>query len=158
MKWAVEQGITSGTSEHAFSPDASCTRAEMVSFLWRANGSPVVNYAMDFTDVAGDAWYAEAVRWAASQGIASGTSDRTFSPDTVLTRSQTVAFLYRAAGSPAVTGSNFGDVPADAWFAPAVQWASSEGIASGTGGGNFSPDAPCTRAQIVTFLYRDMAQ
>ena len=155
VKWAVENGITSGTSATTFSPNASCTRAQMVTFLWRANGSPVVNYAMSFTDVPADAYYAEAIRWAVSEGITTGTTATTFSPNAMLTRGQTVTFLWRANGSPAVSGSNFGDVASDVYYANAVAWAVSEDITSGTGGNNFSPAAPCTRSQIVTFMYRD---
>ena len=155
VAWAVEQGVTTGTGANTFSPDLSCTRAQMVTFLWRANGSPVVDYAMDFTDVPADAYYADAVRWAVSKGITSGTSATTFAPDMTVTRSQTVTFLYRAAGTPAVSGGSFADVAADAYYADAVAWAVKEGVTSGTGGNSFSPDAPCTRAQIVTFLYRD---
>ena len=95
VAWAVEQGVTSGTSANTFSPDLSCTRAQMVTFLWRANGSPVVNYAMSFTDVPADAYYAEAVRWAVSEGITTGTSATTFSPDATVTRAQAVTFIYR---------------------------------------------------------------
>ena len=153
--WAVKEGITTGTGTNTFSPDLSCTRAQMVTFLWRANGSPVVNYAMSFTDVPADAYYAEAIRWAVSEGITAGTTATTFSPNAMLTRGQTVTFLWRANGSPAVSGSNFGDVASDVYYANAVAWAVSEDITSGTGGNNFSPAAPCTRSQIVTFIYRD---
>ena len=127
----------------------------MVTFLWRANGSPVVNYAMSFTDVPADAYYAEAIRWAVSEGTTAGTTATTFSPNAMLNRGQTVTFLWRANGSPAVSGSNFGDVASDVYYANAVAWAVSEDITSGTGGNNFSPAAPCTRSQIVTFMYRD---
>ena len=155
VAWAVKEGITTGTGTNTFSPDLSCTRAQMVTFLWRANGSPVVNYAMSFTDVPADAYYAEAIRWAVSEGITAGTTATTFSPNAMLTRGQTVTFLWRANGSPAVSGSNFGDVASDVYYANAVAWAVSEDITSGTGGNNFSPAAPCTRSQIVTFMYRD---
>ena len=155
VKWAVEQGITSGTSATTFSPDMSCTRAQIVTFLWRANGSPKADGANPFTDVSADAYYYDAVLWAVKEGITSGTSATTFSPDATVTRGQTVTFLYRAAGAPAVTGGSFADVAADAYYADAVAWAVKEGITSGTGGNSFSPDAPCTRGQIVTFLYRD---
>ena len=155
VKWAVEQGITSGTSATTFSPDMSCTRAQIVTFLWRANGSPKADGANPFTDVSADAYYYDAVLWAVKEGITSGTSAATFSPDATVTRGQTVTFLYRAAGAPAVTGGSFADVAADAYYADAVAWAVKEGITSGTGGNSFSPDAPCTRGQIVTFLYRD---
>ena len=153
--WAADKGVTSGVTDTLFAPNASCTRAQMVTFLWRANGSPVVDYAMNFTDVPADAYYADAVRWAVSKGITSGTSATTFAPDMTVTRAQTVTFLYRAAGTPAVSGGSFADVAADAYYADAVAWAVKEGITSGTGGNSFSPDAPCTRGQIVTFLSRD---
>lgn len=153
--WAVEKGITNGTSAETFSPEAPCTRAQIVTFLWRAAGSPVVNYAMDLSDVAGDAYYAEAVRWALSEGITTGTSDHTFSPDAVCTREQAVTFLYRAAGSPAVSGeSAFEDVGVDAYYARAVAWAAQNGVTNGISQALFGTGSDCTRAQIVTFLYR----
>ena len=155
VQWAVEKGITNGTSAETFSPEAPCTRAQIVTFLWRAAGSPVVNYAMDLSDVAGDAYYAEAVRWALSEGITTGTSDHTFSPDAVCTREQAVTFLYRAAGSPAVSGeSAFEDVGADAYYARAVAWAAQNGVTNGISQALFGTGSDCTRAQIVTFLYR----
>ena len=152
---AVREGITTGTGANTFGPDLSCTRAQMVTFLWRANGSPRASRANRFTDVSANAYYYDAVLWAAENGITSGSSATTFSPDAVLTRGQTVTFLYRAAGSPAVSGSSFRDVAPGAWYANAVAWAVSKGVTTGTGGNHFSPDAPCTRAQTVTFLYRD---
>lgn len=153
--WAVGKGITNGTSAETFSPEDPCTRAQIVTFLWRAAGSPVVNYAMDLSDVAGDAYYAEAVRWALSEGITTGTSDHTFSPDAVCTREQAVTFLYRAAGSPAVSGeSAFEDVGADAYYARAVAWAAQNGVTNGISQALFGTGSDCTRAQIVTFLYR----
>ena len=155
VQWAVGKGITNGTSAETFSPEAPCTRAQIVTFLWRAAGSPVVNYAMDLSDVAGDAYYAEAVRWALSEGITTGTSDHTFSPDAVCTREQAVTFLYRAAGSPAVSGeSAFEDVGADAYYARAVAWAAQNGVTNGISQALFGTGSDCTRAQIVTFLYR----
>ena len=155
VQWAVEKGITNGTSAETFSPEAPCTRAQIVTFLWRAAGSPVVNYAMDLSDVAGDAYYAEAVRWALSEGITTGTSDHTFSPDATCTREQAVTFLYRAAGSPAVSGeSAFEDVGADAYYARAVAWAAQNGVTNGISQALFGTGSDCTRAQIVTFLYR----
>ena len=154
VKWAVEQGITSGTSTNTFSPDMSCTRAQIVTFLWRANGSPKADGANPFTDVSADAYYYDAVLWAVKEGITSGTSATTFAPDMTVTRGQTVTFLYRAAGAPAVSGGRFADVAADAYYADAVAWAVKEGITSGTGATTFSPDAACTRGQIVTFMYR----
>ena len=113
--WAADKGITSGVTDTLFAPNVSCTRAQMVTFLWRANGSPVVDYAMNFTDVPADAYYADAVRWAVSKGITCGTSATTFAPDMTVTRSQTVTFLYRAAGTPAVSGGSFADVDANAY-------------------------------------------
>ena len=153
--WAAEKGITSGTDAVHFSPSAPCTRAQIVTFLWRAAGSPVVNYAMDLSDVAGDAYYAEAVRWALSEGITTGTSADQFSPDATCTREQAVTFLYRAAGSPAVSGeSAFEDVGADAYYARAVAWAAQNGVTNGISQVLFGSGNDCTRAQIVTFLYR----
>lgn len=153
--WAVEKGITNGTSAETFSPEDPCTRAQIVTFLWRAAGSPVVNYAMDLSDVAGDAYYAEAVRWALSEGVTTGTSADQFSPDATCTREQAVTFLYRAAGSPAVSGeSAFEDVGADAYYARAVAWAAQNGVTNGISQALFGTGSDCTRAQIVTFLYR----
>ena len=155
VQWAVGKGITNGTSAETFSPEDPCTRAQIVTFLWRAAGSPEVNYAMDLSDVAGDAYYAEAVRWALSEGITTGTSDHTFSPDAVCTREQAVTFLWRAAGSPAVSGeSAFEDVGADAYYARAVAWAAQNGVTNGISQALFGTGNDCTRAQIVTFLYR----
>ena len=154
VKWAAEQGITSGTDENHFSPDASCTRAQIVTFLWRAAGSPVVNYILPFEDVAESSYYAEAVRWAASQGIVSGVSPTRFGPDLPCTRAQAMTFLYGAMGSPAVTGgSGFLDVDSGAYYAGPVAWAVKNHITSGTGNGLFGTEDPCTRAQIVTFLF-----
>ena len=155
VQWAVGKGITNGTSAETFSPEAPCTRAQIVTFLWRAAGSPVVNYAMDLSDVAGDAYYAEAVRWALSEGITTGTSADQFSPNATCTREQAVTFLYRAAGSPAVSGeSAFEDVGADAYYARAVAWAAQNGVTNGISQALFGTGSDCTRAQIVTFLYR----
>ena len=158
VAWAVENGITNGTSATTFGPNISCTRAQMVTFLWRAAGSPEPTTANNpFTDVQAGSYYYDAVLWAVEQGITEGTSATTFSPDTTVTRGQTVTFLYRANGSPAVSGGSFSDVAADAYYADAVVWAVSEGITNGTSATTFSPDSACTRAQIVAFLYRDMA-
>ena len=155
VQWAVGKGITNGTSAETFSPEAPCTRAQIVTFLWRAAGSPVVNYAMDLSDVAGDAYYAEAVRWALSEGITTGTSADQFSPDATCTREQAVTFLYRAASSPAVSGeSAFEDVGAEAYYARAVAWAAQNGVTNGISQTLFGSGNDCTRAQIVTFLYR----
>lgn len=155
VKWAVAEGITEGTSATTFSPDMSCTRAQMVTFLWRAAGSPEATGSNPFTDVSTSAYYYDAVLWAVKQGITSGTSATTFSPDAVVSRGQTVTFLWRQAGAPVVNyAMSFADVDADAYYAEAVRWAVSEGVTSGTGAATFSPDNACTRAQIVTFMYR----
>ena len=156
VEWAVSQGITAGTTATTFSPDSGCTRAQIVTFLWRAAGSPVVSDAMGFTDVPADAYYAEAVRWAVAQGITAGTSVSTFSPDSICTRGQIAAFLFRANGQPAATAAAnpFSDVAADSYYYDAVLWAAENGITAGTSATTFSPNAPCTRAQIVTFLFR----
>ena len=128
----------------------------MVTFLWRAAGSPEPTTANNpFTDVQAGSYYYDAVLWAVEQGITSGTSATTFAPDATVTRAQTVTFLYRAAGSPAVSGGSFADISADAYYADAVAWAVSEGVTVGTSDTTFSPNMNCTRAQIVTFLYRD---
>ena len=156
--WAVENGVTNGTSATTFSPDMTCTRAQMVTFLWRANGSPKAAGANPFTDVQAGSYYYDAVLWAVEKGITSGTSATTFSPDMTVTRAQTVTFLHRANGSPAISGNSpFTDVAADAYYAAAVQWAVAEGVTAGTSDTTFAPGAACTRGQIVTFLYRDMA-
>lgn len=158
VAWAVEQGITSGTTAITFSPNAPCTRAQIVTFLWRAAGSPVMGENNPFTDVTPGSYYYDAVQWAVAQGITVGTSVNTFSPDVTCTRGQAVTLLYRYEKSPAVSGNNaFTDVSDNAYYTNAVQWASMEGVTSGTSTTTFSPDATCTRSQIVTFLYRDMA-
>lgn len=158
VDWAVSKDITSGTSATTFSPNTSCTRAQMVTFLWRAAGSPKVSGSNPFNDVSANAYYYDAVLWAVQNGIASGTSATTFSPDAIVTRGQTVAFLHRQAGSAAVSDSSFSDVSDDAYYANAVAWAVQKGITSGTGNDQFSPNADCTRAQIVTFLFRYLAK
>ena len=154
--WAVENGITKGTSDTMFSPDAACTRAQAVTFLWRAAGSPAPKTtAMPFADVKAGSYYYDAVLWAVENGITKGTSDTTFSPDVKCTRAQIVTFLWRSQKSPAAASVNvFTDVAADAYYADAVNWAVAKGITSGTSAAAFSPNADCTRAQIVTFLYR----
>ena len=157
--WAVREGITSGTTATTFSPGASCTRAQMVTFLWRAAGSPKASGSNPFRDVSADTYYYDAVLWAVENGITSGISADAFAPDAMVTRAQTVTFLYRAAGSPAAApGSSFSDVRGDAYYADAVSWAVEKGITSGTAAAAFSPDADCTRAQIVTFLYRQYSR
>lgn len=158
VAWAVEKGITAGTSATTFSPNSLCTRAQIVTFLWRAAGSPKASVDSPFIDVPVGSYYYDAVLWAVEQGITSGTSATTFSPDATCTRGQAVTFLYRHEKSPVVSGSNaFTDVPSDAYYAKAVQWAVSNGVTAGTSATTFNPDATCTRGQIVTFLYRDMA-
>ena len=154
VKWAQKKGITGGIGNDLFGPYQPCTRAQIVTFLWRAAGSPVVNYAMDLADVSGDAYYAEAVRWALSQGITTGTADGRFAPDATCTRAQGMTFLFRASKASADGAPAFGDVAADAYYAEAVKWATDNGITNGTTSSTFSPGSGCTRAQIVTFLWR----
>lgn len=158
VSWAVENGITTGTSSTTFSPETACTRAQMVTFLWRAAGSPAIAGANFFKDVSSSDYFYNAVLWAVKKGITNGTSPTTFAPNATITRGQTVTFLYRHAASPAVTDNNpFTDVATDAYYAPAVQWAAANNITNGTTPTTFSPNANCTRGQIVTFLYRYMA-
>lgn len=155
VQWAVEKGITEGTSATTFSPDASCTRAQMVTFLYRAAGSPAPKSTVNpFTDVSASDYYYNAVLWAVENGITTGVSADRFAPGATVSRAQTVTFLYRANGSPAASGASFSDVAADEYYANAVAWAVRSGITTGTGNGKFTPNAPCTRGQIVTFLYR----
>ena len=155
VMWAVAKDITNGIGNYTFAPNQPCTRAQIVTFLWRAAGSPAPKSASNFTDVPADAYYAKAVAWAVENGITGGTGDGKFSPDATCTRAQAVTFLYRASGSPAVSGNAaFTDVAADAYYAAAVTWAEKNGITGGIGGGLFGSGQSCTRGQIVTFLYR----
>ena len=156
VDWAVENGITKGTDDTHFSPDGICTRAQAVTFLWRAAGSPKPEpCAMPFTDVPVGSYYYDAVLWAVENGITKGTSDTTFSPNMTCTRAQIVAFLWRSEKSPAAgTANPFADVKSDAYYADAVLWAVKENITKGTTSTTFSPNVDCTRAQIVTFLWR----
>ena len=156
VAWAVENGITKGTTATTFSPNATCTRAQAVTFLWRTAGSPKPKTStMPFTDVNAGSYYYDAVLWAVENGITEGTSDTTFSPDATCTRAQIVAFLWRSEKSPAAgTANPFADVKSTAYYADAVLWAVKEDITKGTTNTTFSPNADCTRAQIVTFLYR----
>ena len=154
VKWAQEKGITGGIGNGLFGPNQPCTRGQIVTFLWRAAGSPVVNYAMNMTDVAEDAYYGEAVRWALSEGITTGTGDGKFSPDATCTRAQSVTFLFRAIGKLVDSKAEFIDVLTDSYYANAVAWAVENGVTNGIGDGLFGPDNSCTRAQIVTFLFR----
>lgn len=155
VQWAVENGITNGTGKNTFSPNNVCSRYQIVMFLWRAAGQPEAKAAVSFADVKpGDIFY-EAVQWAVERGITKGTSSTSFSPYAPCTRGQIVTFLYRSAGSPKVSGAcNFSDVSSGSFCHDAVIWASSEGITNGTSAGRFSPNEGCTRAQVVTFLYR----
>ena len=155
VKWAQEKDITGGIGNGLFGPNQPCTRAQIVTFLWRAAGSPEPKSTSSFSDVSADSYYAKAVAWAVENGITTGTGDGKFSPDATCTREQAVAFLYRASGSPAVSGSSaFSDVAANAYYADAVAWAEKNGVTGGIGGGLFGSGNTCTRAQIVTFLYR----
>ena len=158
--WAVDNGITTGTSPTTFSPNAGCTRAQVVTFLWRAAGKPEPTTSENpFEDVTSDAYYYKAVLWAVEKGITTGTSATTFRPDRTCTRGQIVTFLWRYNGQPEPENGNnpFADVPAGQYYYKAVQWAVENGITKGTSADKFSPDSTCTRAQIVTFLYRDLA-
>ena len=156
--WAVEKGITKGTSDSTFTPDGVCTRAQAVTFLWRAAGSPAAKAsALPFADVKAGSYYDDAVRWAVENGVTVGTSATTCSPNATCSRAQIVTFLWRAQKSPAAGSANpFDDVAGSAYYADAVQWAVQKDITKGTGATAFSPDANCIRAQIVTFLYRSM--
>ena len=155
VQWAQEKGITDGISSNLFGPKQPCTRSQIVTFLWRAAGSPEPkNTAAGMTDVVPGSYYAKAVAWAVENGITSGTAEGTFSPDATCTRAQAVTFLARAQNAKATGKTAFSDVPADSYFADAVAWAQANGVTTGTSETTFSPDNDCTRAQIVTFLYR----
>ena len=155
VKWAVDKGVTNGKTSNLFGSDDPCTRAQIVTFLWRATGSPAASASVSFTDVKDSDYYAKAVAWAVEKGITNGTGDGKFSSDDTCTRAQCAAFLYRAAGLPEVTdAAAFSDVAADAYYAKAVAWAEKNGITNGLGNGKFGSDNSCTRAQIITFLYR----
>ena len=158
VDWAVKKGVTQGVDATHFNPNGSCTRAQAVTFLWRAAGSPAPKSTeMPFKDVSANSYYRDAVLWAVENGITKGTSDTTFSPNQTCTRAQIVTFLWRSEKSPAASGSNpFADVAANAYYADAVLWAVENGVTKGTSDTAFSPDATCTRAQIVTFLWRCM--
>ena len=160
VNWAVEKGITTGTDATHFSPDGICTRAQAVTFLWRAAGSPAAKSAvMPFADVKAGSYYYDAVLWAVENGITKGTSDTMFSPDATCSRAQIVTFLWRSQKSPAAgTANPFTDVKASAYYADAVLWAVKEDVTKGTTNTTFSPDANCTRAQIVTFIWRALAE
>lgn len=156
--WAVKSGITNGTSAATFSPNGIVSRAQMVTFLWRAHGSPKTTSSNPFTDVSTSDYYYDAVLWAVASGITTGTSAATFSPEAPVSRSQAVAFLWRAAGAPVISGSSFADVASDAYYADAVTWAVASGITNGTDANHFSPKTAVSRAQAVTFLYREQKE
>ena len=154
VKWAQEKGITGGIGNGLFGPNQPCTRAQIVTFLWRAAGSPEPKAMSSFADVSTDAYYAKAVAWAVENGITTGTGDGKFSPDATCTRAQSVTFLFRAIGKLVDSKAEFSDVLTDSYYANAVAWAVENGVTNGIGNGLFGPDNSCTRAQIVTFLYR----
>ena len=155
VKWAVGKGITTGVGDNLFAPEQPCTRAQIVTFLWRAAGSPEPKgTAAGMTDVVSGSYYEKAVAWAIENGVTTGTTATTFSPDATCTRAQAVTFLARALNAKAASAAEFSDVPADSYFANAVAWASANGVTEGVGNGLFAPDNNCTRGQIVTFLFR----
>ena len=154
MKWAVENGVTDGLSATTFGPYESCTRAQIVTFLWRAAGSPEPKTASSFTDVPVSTYYAKAVAWAVENGITNGMTETTFAPNETCTRGQSVTFLHRVLKGTASGSANFTDVKSDAFYADAINWAVANNVTNGTSNTTFSPNADCTRAEIVTFLYR----
>ena len=154
VKWAVKNGITDGVGDNLFAPGQPCTRAQIVTFLWRAAGSPEPKTASSFTDVPANAYYAKAVAWAVENGITNGMTATMFAPDATCTRGQSVTFLYRALKGTASGSANFTDVKSDAFYADAINWAVANNVTNGTSNTTFSPNADCTRAEIVTFLYR----
>ena len=154
VKWAVEKGVTNGIGNNLFGPDQTCTRAQIVTFLYRAAGSPEPTGSASFADVSADSYYAKAVAWAVENGITTGVGGDRFAPDDACTRAQVVTFLARAAKAVSDGQAAFTDIPADAYYASAVAWAADNGVTTGVSGGRFAPDSDCTRAQIVTFLYR----
>lgn len=155
VKWAAAKNIVTGTGVNTFSPNSSCTRAQIVTFLWRAAGAPRYSGSCPFRDVRASDYYYQACIWASRNGIAYGTDANTFSPNRTCTRAEAVTFLWRNAGSPRVgSSSGFRDVPSGAYYATAVTWAHRNGIAEGTSSTTFSPEQTCTRAQIVEFIYR----
>ena len=154
VKWAVENGITTGVGNDLFAPEQPCTRAQIVTFLWRAAGSPEPKTASSFTDVPANAYYAKAVAWAVENGITNGMTATMFAPDATCTRGQSVTFLHRALKGTASGSANFTDVKSDAFYADAINWAVANNVTNGTSNTTFSPNADCTRAEIVTFLYR----
>ena len=159
VKWAQKKGITGGIGDGLFGPNQPCTRAQIVTFLWRAAGSPEPEgTAAGMTDVAAGSYYEKAVAWAIENGITTGTADGRFAPDATCTRAQGMTFLFRASKASADGAPAFSDVAADAYYAEAVKWATDNGITNGTTSSTFSPGSGCTRAQIVTFLWRLYAE
>ena len=154
VKWAVKNGITTGVGNDLFAPEQPCTRAQIVTFLWRAAGSPEPKTAVSFADVPAGSYYAKAVAWAVENGITNGMAETTFAPNATCTRGQSVTFLYRALKGTASGSTNFTDVKSDAFYADAISWAVANNVTNGTSNTTFSPNADCTRAEIVTFLYR----
>ena len=154
VDWAVENGVTNGLTDTMFGPYESCTRAQIVTFLWRAAGSPEPKAVSSFTDVPASAYYAKAVAWAVENGITNGMTETTFAPDATCTRGQSVTFLHRVLKGTASGSTNFTDVKSDAFYADAINWAVANNVTNGTSNTTFSPNADCTRAEIVTFLYR----
>ena len=154
VKWAVDKGVTNGMTETTFGPYESCTRAQIVTFLWRAAGSPEPKTAVNFADVPAGSYYAKAVAWAIENGITNGMTATEFAPDATCTRGQSVTFLHRALKGTASSSANFTDVKSDAFYADAINWAVANNVTNGTSNTTFSPNADCTRAEIVTFLYR----
>ena len=159
VNWAVEKGVTTGVGDNSFAPHSPCTRSQAVTFLWRAAGSPEPKGSESFSDVDPNGFYCKAVLWAVENGITAGVGGGRFDPDGACSRAQIVTFLWRFAGKPAAQGGEkFIDVIATEYYNDAVTWAQVNGITSGTGDGCFSPERVCDRAQIVTFLYRDLAE
>ena len=161
VMWAAQEGITRGTGESVFSPYQSCTRAQAITFLWRAYGCPVVSDTENpFHDVKEGTYYHDAVLWAVEKGIVTGYSHDTFTPDAPCTRAQVIAFLWRSMGRPEAAAADlqFSDMKDSDYFTPAIQWAVEKDITNGLGNGTFGQDSPCTRAQIITFLYRTLVQ
>ena len=154
VQWALKQGITDGIGEGLFGPDQPCTRAQIVTFLWRAAGCPEPKNTSSFADIPAESYYARAVAWAVENGITTGTASGTFAPDAPCDRAQSVTFLFRAMGEGTEGGAAFSDVPAGSYYENAVAWAAENGITAGTSSTTFSPNDTCTRGQIVTFLHR----
>ena len=154
--WAKDTGVTGGKTATTFAPNEGCTRAQVVTFLWAANGKPEPKSSLNpFDDVSKDAWYLKAVLWAVENGITGGVADRMFGPDQTCTRAQIVTFLYAATGKPDIVGNSiFTDVADSDWFAKPVIWAANNEVTGGIGDGKFGPNDTCTRAQVVTFLMK----